>query len=195
MPATIGQLLTAAREERGLSIEDAAHETRIPAQRLRFLETDNYAAFGNMTYARSFIRQYSQFLDVDASAVLKTLPEGAFGGSRDYRYLTQTHGPWVREKTQPAQRITEPAAANSVRTIRSPLPAAITVFTLILAGTAMWGKHVADLQRQVEPAALKAIPVEEDEIPTVSAEPLPAIAAKPRQVHFPVSAKKATPVD
>lgn len=195
MPATFGQTLSAAREKRGLTLKDAAHETRITEQRLRFLETDNFAAFGSMTYARSFIRQYSAFLDVDASSVLKTLPTGAFGGSRDYRYLTQSHGPWVRERLQPAQRITAPDAANSVRTIRSPLPAAIAVFILILVGTAMWGKHMADLQRQVEPAALKAIPVEEDEISTATAEPMQVIAAKPRQIHFPVSVRKATPVD
>ncbi len=195
MPATFGQTLSAAREKRGLTLKDASHETRITEQRLHYLETDNYAAFGSMTYARSFIREYSTFLDVDASAVLKTLPTGVLGGSRDYRYLTQTHGPWVRDRLQPPQRITEPAGANSVRQIRSPLPAAIAVFILILVGTAMWGKHVADLQHQVEPAALKAIPVEEDEIPTVSAEPMQAIAAKARQVQMPVSVPKATPVD
>lgn len=194
MAATFGQTLSAAREQLGLSLADAAHETRIPVQRLRFLETDNYAAFGSMTYARSFLRQYSAFLGVDASALLKALPEGALGGSRDYRYLTQSHGPWVRERSRSAERIAAPGA-RPVRQIRSPLPAALAVFLFILAGTGMWGKHVADLQRQVEPAALKAIPVEEDEIPTVSAEPMPVIATRPRQISFPISAGQATPAE
>lgn len=194
MPATFGQTLSAAREQLGLSLEDVAHETRITVQRLRFLETDNYAAFGSMTYARSFIRQYSAFLGVDASALLKTLPEGALGGSRDYRYLTQSHGPWVSERSRPAERIAAPGT-RPVRQIRSPLPAALAVFLFVLAGTGMWGKHVADLQRQVEPAALKAIPVEEDEIPTVSARQLPMIATKPRQIGFPVSVGPATPAE
>lgn len=192
MAATFGQTLSAAREQLGLSLADAAHETRITVQRLRFLETDNYAAFGSMTYARSFLRQYSAFLGVDASALLKALPEGALGGSRDYRYLTQSHGPWVRSRS--AERIAAPGA-RPVRQIRSPLPAALAVFLFILAGTGMWGKHVANLQRQVEPAALKAIPVEEDEIPTVSAEPMPVIATRPRQISFPISAGQATPAE
>jgi hypothetical protein len=31
MPTSFGQLLNVAREKRGLSLEDAVHETRIPA--------------------------------------------------------------------------------------------------------------------------------------------------------------------
>ncbi|MDZ4401998.1 helix-turn-helix domain-containing protein [Prosthecobacter sp.] len=198
MPATFGQMLTAAREKRGLSIEDAAHETRIPAQRLRHLESGNFAAFGNMTYARSFIRQYSDFLGVDASAMLEELPEGALGGERDYRYLTHSHGPWLRERAARTERVTAPAASR-VQSIKSPLPAAIAVFVLILAGTAMWGKHVADMRRQVEPAALKALPVEGDEAvsPSVTSSPttVDTAAVKTKHVDFPVSVRKATPVD
>jgi cytoskeletal protein RodZ len=202
MTASFGQMLSAAREKRGLSIEDAAHETRIPAQRLRYLESDNIAAFGSLTYARSFIRQYSDYLEVDATTKLEELPEGALGGERDYRYLTQSQGPWLRERAQHAERITAPAA-EGVRSIQSPLPAAIIVFVLVLAGTAMWGKHVADLHSQVEPAALKALHVEDDE--PVPAAPTPPVAApantvgttnlKTKQVDFPVTLHKATRVD
>lgn len=199
MTATFGQMLSAAREKRGLSIEDAAHETRIPAQRLRYLESDNFAAFGSMTYARSFIRQYSDFLGVDATATLEGLPEGALGGERDYRYLTQSHGPWLRERDKQAERITEPAV-NRVRSIKSPLPAAIAVFVIILAGTAMWGKHVAAMNSQVEPAALKALPVEDDEpIATAPAAVPPNTVktanVKTKPVDFPVSLPKGAQVD
>lgn len=174
MTASFGQMLIAAREKRGLSIEDAAHETRIPVQRLRYLESGNIAAFGSLTYARSFMRQYSDFLDVDASTMLEELPEGALGGERDYRYLTQSQGPWLREAATSAERSTAPAASQ-VRTIKSPLPAAIGVFVFVLVGTAMWGNHVAEMNRKVEPAALKALPVDSDE-PTNAA---PAAAAAP----------------
>ncbi len=182
-------MLIAAREKRGLSIEDAAHETRIPAQRLRYLESGNIAAFGSLTYARSFIRQYSDFLEVDATAMLEELPEGALGGARDYRYLTQSHGPWLRERASHVERITAPAAGR-VHSIKSPLPAAIAVFVFILVGTAMWGKHVAEMNSQVEPAALKALPVEDDAPSTVN-----TANVKTKHVDFPVSVHKATPVD
>ncbi|MDB6005912.1 MAG: hypothetical protein JWR15_2899 [Prosthecobacter sp.] len=198
MTASFGQMLTAAREKRGLSIEDAAHETRIPAQRLRYLESGNIAAFGSLTYARSFIRQYSDFLEVDATAMLEELPEGALGGERDYRYLTESHGPWLRDRAVNPERITSPAGGR-VRSIKSPLPAAIAVFVFILAGTAMWGRHVADMHSQVDPAALKALPVGDEDVapsPPVAASPSTADAVKKtKQVDFPVSVHKAIPVD
>lgn len=193
MTASFGQMLSDAREKRGLSIEDVAHETRIPAQRLRYLETDNIAAFGSLTYARSFIREYSDFLEVDATKMLEELPEGALGGERDYRYLTQSQGPWLRERVMEAERMTVPAV-NGVRTIKSPLPAALAVFVFILAGTAMWGKHVAEMNSQVVPAALKALPVEDDEPPPVVAIPgtIKTVNVKTKPVDFPVSLRKGT---
>jgi cytoskeletal protein RodZ len=192
MPATFGQMLTAAREKRGLSIEDAAHETRIPAQRLRYLESGNVAAFGSMTYARSFIRQYSEYLGVDASSMLEGLPEGVLGGERDYRYLTQSQGPWLREREKPAERVTAPAV-NRVRSIKSPLPAGIAVFVVVLAGTAMWGSHVAAMRNKVVPAALKALPVEDDEPETEGGTKDGITDLKARHVSLPV--RKADPVN
>lgn len=198
MTAPFGQMLSAAREKRGLTIEDAAHETRIPAQRLRYLESGNIAAFGSLTYARSFMRQYSDFLEVDATAMLEELPEGALGGERDYRYLTQSQGPWLRERATQPERLSSPVESQ-VQSIKSPLPAALAVFVFVLAATAMWGMHVADKHSQVEPAALKALPVEDDEIsPPAPAAATPgtvsATNVNTKQVDFPVTSPKATPV-
>jgi transcriptional regulator with XRE-family HTH domain len=172
MTTSFGQLLSAAREQRGLSIADAAHETRIPAQRLRYLESGNFAAFGSMTYARSFIRQYSDFLDVDATAMLAELPEGVLGGERDYRYLTRSHGAWLRDRDAASERITAPSSRRT-RSIKSPL---------------------AESQRQIEPAALKALPFADDTaVPLVQGQPLPVTAAQPaKQV---MSVRKTTLVD
>ncbi|MGV3660756.1 MAG: helix-turn-helix domain-containing protein [Prosthecobacter sp.] len=200
MPATFGQMLTAAREKRGLSIDDAAHETRIPAQRLRLLESDNIAGFGSMTYARAFIRDYSEFLELSADEFLDNLPEGVLGGECDYRYLTQSQGPWLREREQPTERITAPAT-NRLRSIKSPLPAALAVFMLVLAGTAMWGMHVAETTAQEEPAALKALPVEEDDATAAEAQPVatpppaPGTAPKSKKVDYPVFVRKDRNID
>ncbi len=199
MPATYGQTLTAAREKRGLSINDAAHATRIPAQRLRLLESDNIAGFGSMTYARAFIREYSEFLEVDAREMLEHLPEGVLGGERDYKYLTQSQGPWLREREQPAERLTEPASPKRLRSIKSPLPAALAVFVVILAGTAMWGMHVAETQAQQEPAALKALPVGDDDDAGSNNDSTTADTgtspAKTKKVDYPVFVRKSDRID
>jgi hypothetical protein len=115
MPATFGQKLVAAREQRDLSIDDAAHETRIPVQRLKLLEAGNFAGFGSMTYTRSFVRAYSEFLGVDCTAIIEELPQGVLGGEHDYRYLTRSHGAWLRERAAYSERVTAPAADSRVR--------------------------------------------------------------------------------
>ncbi len=90
--------LKAARESRGLSLADVAHLTRIPVPRLLQLEEGNFAAFGNMAYARGFLRNYSQFLEVDAEPFIDSLPEPVLGGAADYRHLTESFGPWISER-------------------------------------------------------------------------------------------------
>lgn len=143
MNPTLGHRLQTAREDRGLSLADVAHETRIPTQRLRHLEDDNYAAFGSMTYARSFLKLYADFLEVDAGVVLADLPSAVLAGEVDYRYLTDSFGPWVRTPTK--ERLAEPSTVG-VRQIKSPLPAALAVFVCVLVATGMFGKYVADSQ-------------------------------------------------
>lgn len=98
MDAPLSETLKAAREARGLTLEDAAHATRIPVPRLRQLETGNYAAFGNMAYARGFIRLYGRYLDVDAQEFATGLPDPVLGGPSDYRYLTESYGPWIGDR-------------------------------------------------------------------------------------------------
>jgi cytoskeletal protein RodZ len=143
MPALLGQHLKAAREQRGLSLSDASHETRIPTGRLMLLEQDNYAAFGSMTYARAFLRQYSDYLQVDAQGVLDELPGAVLGGPRDYRYLTENHGPWVLPRgssfSQDSSRLTPPR--------RTPMVAGLATFILMLIGSGIWG-HYALSERQ-----------------------------------------------
>lgn len=118
MEVTLASQLKAARIERGLSLADAAHATRIPIPRLLQLEANNLAAFGNMAYARSFLRHYSEFLGVDATKFIKDLPEPIFGGPHDYRYLTDSFGPWidrrVRSSSSHGQRDPSSASARGV---------------------------------------------------------------------------------
>jgi cytoskeletal protein RodZ len=117
MDTTLASQLRHAREERGLSLADAAHATRIPVPRLQQLEDNNLAAFGSMAYARGFIRNYSEFLGIDASKFVKSLPEPIFGGPHDYRYLTDSYGPWIDHRVRSSsygQRDPSSASARGV---------------------------------------------------------------------------------
>jgi len=66
---TVGEMLIAARESRGLSLEAVSARTRIPSKMLQHLESDRFAEFAADTYARGTLRAYGSFLGVDLTAL------------------------------------------------------------------------------------------------------------------------------
>ncbi len=77
--ATIGQQLAEARDRAGISIDDAAHETRIHPNMILSIEEDDFSMFPSVAYARSFIRNYSEYLDVDLSREMGALDSSVTG--------------------------------------------------------------------------------------------------------------------
>lgn len=136
MDSLTGSQLCLARTLRGLSLQDAAHETRIPVQRLEWLEQDNFAAFGSLTYARAFLKIYSVYLGVDANAVLEKLPTSRLRHSRDRRYLMAQKDTWVLSASRPSLQ-------KKTVSLRSPVSTGIAIFVLLLIGTGIWGHHVS----------------------------------------------------
>ncbi|MES2505980.1 MAG: helix-turn-helix domain-containing protein [Verrucomicrobiota bacterium] len=185
-----GIQLRTAREKRGLTVLDAAHETRIPPQRLLWLEQDNFAAFGSLTYARSFLKIYSQYLGVDVSELLAELPTSRLGGASDYRYLTENHGPWVM-KDRRLDRLLN--AVRRKNTSRSPVSAGLAMFVIVLIGTGFWGYHVSQEASQVTqgspPSPLhEAAPDAQPDALSMQVQPVPVIRAEElgaRQVTHP----------
>jgi cytoskeletal protein RodZ len=141
MQHSIGQKLRAAREKAGLSLLDAAHATRIPVGRIQMLEADNFAAFGSMAYARSFLKNYSSFLAVDASEELDQFPSPVFGGPEDYRYLTRTHGQWVRRRQRPQS----PTPLSRSR--HSPVLGMVGIVSILIIASALVGSQLLGWQK------------------------------------------------
>ncbi|MBP7948210.1 MAG: helix-turn-helix domain-containing protein [Verrucomicrobiales bacterium] len=67
---SIGRQLLEARVRKGLVVEDVEFKTHIPAARVRELENDDFSNFANLTYARSFLKLYANFLGLDISDYL-----------------------------------------------------------------------------------------------------------------------------
>jgi cytoskeletal protein RodZ len=155
MNLTTGQQLKAARLSRDLTLQDVAHETRIPVTRLQQLEEDNFAAFGAISYARSFLQEYGRFLDVDVKSVTESLPPPVLGGSADYRYLTESLGPWVAGGRQKAAS-TRPARATAPRR-KSPKSTILTLSALFAIMAVLWGVWVEKLSAK-NPATVATQP-------------------------------------
>jgi cytoskeleton protein RodZ len=69
-PTPLGPALAAAREARGLSVEDVAAATRIRATLVRGIESDDFARCGGAVYARGHIKSIAQVVGADPRALV-----------------------------------------------------------------------------------------------------------------------------
>lgn len=84
---TIGQQLQHARLALDLSVEDVAFRTRIPAGQVRDMENDDLSHFANLTYARGFLKLYSQFLGLDIAEHLSQFSTQEFSHASGHEYV------------------------------------------------------------------------------------------------------------
>ena len=80
-PPTAGERLRAAREERGLSLEDVAAQTRIPQRHLESIETAEWDKLPAPTYTIGFAKSYASAVGLDRTDIGDQLRE-EMGGQR-----------------------------------------------------------------------------------------------------------------
>lgn len=68
---SIGTILKHERERRGLSVQEVFESTKITVPNVEALELDRFESFPNKVYARAFLRDYANFLDLDSGALLQ----------------------------------------------------------------------------------------------------------------------------
>ena len=76
-PIGMATLLRRAREQRGLTLEQVAAETRVPLERLAALEQDVPPHINRGCYQRAHIRAYARAVDLDERIVLAELKREA----------------------------------------------------------------------------------------------------------------------
>lgn len=128
----VGRKLSKAREARGLSLEEAAIETRIRATQLAALEADDYSSFPSNTYARGFLLIYGKFLGVDVREVARNLEGTNPISIAEYQYLNAY--PEAEPMRDAPRRRDEPRS-------RRPSLAPLIVFVLLLGAGAL-GVHL-----------------------------------------------------
>ena len=72
----IGENLRQAREQLGLTLEEAERATRIRARHLAALEAGDLDSLPSSVQARGFLKNYAEFLGLDADALLLRYAEG-----------------------------------------------------------------------------------------------------------------------
>lgn len=112
---SLGTLLRQTREARALSFEEVEAQTRIRVKFLQALESGDISVLPSVAHAKGFLRNYAQFLRLDANAIVAQF--GELTGSGAGPVTTPTATPIY---TQPPAA--PPAAGPTVPAFDQPLP-------------------------------------------------------------------------
>lgn len=98
--ASAGQRLRAAREEKGLSLEDVAAQTRIPRRHLESLENGDWERLPAPTYTTGFAKSYASVVGLDRGEIYEQL-RGEMGGVRPMAAASEVFEPADPARTMP----------------------------------------------------------------------------------------------
>jgi cytoskeletal protein RodZ len=97
---TVGSRLRAAREEKGLSLEDIAAQTRIPRRHLESIENGDWDNLPAPTYTIGFAKSYASAIGLDRTEVGDQLRD-EMGGTRPAAATTEIFEPADPARTMP----------------------------------------------------------------------------------------------
>lgn len=98
--ASVGERLRAAREEKGLSLEDVAAQTRIPRRHLESLENSDWERLPAPTYTTGFAKSYASAVGLDRSEIYEQL-RVEMGGVRPASQSSEVFEPADPARTMP----------------------------------------------------------------------------------------------
>ncbi|MCB1077388.1 MAG: helix-turn-helix domain-containing protein [Verrucomicrobiae bacterium] len=186
---TIGSRLRVARESKGMTIDDAAFETRIQAPYLRALENDDYSGFASTTYAKSFLSLYSRYLGVDAHDAIQYFDSGhslRLSGAAILPTLSSSgpveSGPTRKEPAKVRVREDSPGLA--------PVLLGVFVLALVAGIPLLW--YLGKDAESIDDVASKAKAIQEEISTAANAieERLPVGAPAPAQPSEPEAKPK-----
>jgi len=100
IPPTVGERLRAAREEKKLSLEDVAAQTRIPQRHLASIETGEWDSLPAPTYTIGFAKNYAGIVGLDRTEIGDQLRE-EMGGQRFATMSADVFEPADPRRTMP----------------------------------------------------------------------------------------------
>ncbi|MGZ2412671.1 cytoskeleton protein RodZ [Sphingomonas sp. F9_3S_D5_B_2] len=107
---TVGERLRAAREEKGLSLEDVAAQTRIPRRHLESLEQADWDNLPAPTYTMGFAKSYASAVNLDRTEVGEQL-RTEMGGTGAPATATEVFEPADPARTMPRWLVLAAVAA------------------------------------------------------------------------------------
>ena len=170
---TVGERLRAAREEKGLSLEDIAAQTRIPQRHLESIETADWDKLPAPTYTTGFAKSYASAVGLDRTEIGDQL-RTEMGGSRSPNLAAEVFEP-----------------ADPARTMPKSLVFATIAAVIVLVLVMSWlNRRSLDQSDQPSVAAPAAAPTQAAAQPSAPATPPPA---QPQAAQGPVVLSATAP--
>jgi transcriptional regulator with XRE-family HTH domain len=69
--STLGETLRAQREKKGITLDQAAGDTRIREKFLHALESGDYQSLPGAVYTKGFLRNYAEYLDLETDGLIQ----------------------------------------------------------------------------------------------------------------------------
>lgn len=144
---SIGDRLKEAREQKKLTLEDVASQTRIPVRHLQHIELEEWDALPAATYSVGFARAYANAVGLDGSEIGRELRD-QIGGTRS---------------RTPAPELYEPADPARVPPRSLAVVAAVIAIALVI-GYLVWRSSLGDDEGGNQVASVD-VPVPEAQAP------------------------------
>ena len=163
MAISPGDILRSKREEKKISLEQAALETNIRIQFLQAIEEDRMGAISSQAQLRGFIRLYASYLglnplDIFEPVVPPVSASAAVEGSKKPAEPVADI-----PQTEPQKSLLDLASTllhKKTEVVRQPVAADVDKDTPEKASTSMFRSIGADLQRQREELGLSRYDIE-----------------------------------
>jgi hypothetical protein len=162
----IGLTLRAARIDRGLELADVEQATKIRCRQLIALEEERFDALPGRAYARSFLKEYAEFLGLDGSRYLEEF---------DRRLADAEREPLVTHRVRPAARPLLPTRTGSALALGLAVVAVSIAAWRFGSGNA---PPAASPTRSNTPTMITLSPpaIPRDEVTAPAAQPRPRLA-------------------
>lgn len=191
MSDSIGKKLAKTRLEKGLTVDQAAHATKLRPEKILALEHDDYSRFPSNAYVKGFLQIYGRYLGVDVGPAVRSLESPSPVSVYEYQYLNQ----------EPPPRRSEPSHPHPSHRFQAGRPSLVPliVFVLLCAAVGTGGyiylnaKRLGPLNPPVKTSPAPVAPAPQPAAPTASdAAKVPA-AGDAAALASTAPAEEATP--
>lgn len=176
-PQTLGSILAAARERKGIELLRAARETHIRPAMLHKIESDDWSVFSHPSYSRLFLRDYAKYLGLTQEEIAPYLPEYGEPASVNAEYLSV----FIEDKPsgRAPRSVREAAGEDVPRASKITIIVRFAVALLIAAGC-LWGVYHWNQQRS-DSTDIDKVLVQAEEVGAEVPEPVQTEPASPAE--------------